>query len=236
MVGPRVQKIASVRDRFRGFAWGTLEREGEGGPTSTHSHERDGASGGFLKESRSAQLRRRLAPAGGAAASRFLPRRGTAGSAASRPSSPEGVGTLGGGRARVRPLGKDPEPFWIEKQPPQGASCVEPSVFRPREEVQADALPCPHRLPASLHLRSPTPTVLPRPFVLQVGSGWVGSPGRRCPRCTWRGRGLSPGFRPAVLALRVPLAPPPLDLGSSVWAFPPLFPRRRLPGLQEKEG
>lgn len=36
----------------------------------------------------------RLTPAGGAAASRFLPRQGTAGSAASWPSSPEGVGTL----------------------------------------------------------------------------------------------------------------------------------------------
>lgn len=205
MVGPKVQKIASVRDRFRGSEGGTLEREGEGGPTSTHSHERDGASGGFhLKESRSAQLRRRLAPAGGAAASRFLPRRGTASSSASRPSSPEGVGTLGGGRARVRPLGKDPEPFWIEKQPPQGASCVQPSVFRPREEVQADALPCPHRLPASLHLRSPTPTVLPRPFVLQVGSGWVGSPGRRCPRCTWRGRDCRRASDPQFSPLESP--------------------------------
>lgn len=100
MVGPRVQKIAAVSDRLRGSKpsapfclEGALEPDwspsGDYQPPPTATSRLKNQTGSTLRAGE------RLTPAGGAAASRFLPRQGTAGSAASWPSSPEGVGTLG---------------------------------------------------------------------------------------------------------------------------------------------
>lgn len=111
------------------------------------------------------------------------------------------------------------------------------SIIRPREEVQAGALPYPHRLPSCLP--PPLFTDPDRASQTLCSPGWErlgGFPGEEVPLLHAEGKGLSPGFRSTALAFRVPCAPPPLDLGSPGWAFPPLFACRRLPGLLEADG
>lgn len=103
MVGPRVQKIAAVSDRLRGseppgpFCFGGMGGTLEPDSSPSGDYRLPPTTASRMENQTGSTLRagERLTPAGGAAASRFLPRQGTAGSAASWPSSPEGVGTLG---------------------------------------------------------------------------------------------------------------------------------------------
>lgn len=118
------------------------------------------------------------------------------------------------------------------------------------------ALPAPTAcLPASRHLRSPTPAVLPRPFVLEVGSCWVGVPRGRGPRAPLGREGtpaspsapacptrvlLSPRLRlsrpDATFPSQIPPAPE-LPLPGILRVYTPPFPLlRHLRGLGEEGG
>ena len=132
----------------------------------------------------------------------------------------------------MQPLGKEPEPSGFGSGLSEAfAGGSFPSFGRERNCGEASS-PAPTAcLPAALHLRSPTPTVLPRPFVLEVGSCWVGgSRGKRFPLRYSERKGLSPRLPPSppqpsppgpTPSLRVPV--PPVSPGV------PQFP---LPGLR----
>lgn len=77
-----------------------------------------GEPGGSTLRVRAARRLRRLqTPAGGAAAPRFRPRRGSLLERNSRASVHGGGGDAGGGRERILPLGKEPESSLILKRP-----------------------------------------------------------------------------------------------------------------------
>lgn len=82
---------------------------------------------------------------------------------------------------------------------------MELSLIRPREEVQAGALPYPHRLPSCV---PPPPLSDPgRASQTLCSPGWEqldGFPGEEVSPLHVERKGLSLGFRPAVLAFRVP--------------------------------
>lgn len=175
-------------------------------PTSTHSHWCDG------ENQAGSTLRFEECPAAetpGTCRGRCClvvpPAPGHSGLSSFQAFVPGGGGDPRGGRARMLPLGKVPEPFRIEKQPHRGASCVELSVIRPGKEVQAGALPCPHRQPSCV---PPPPLSDPdRASQTLCSPGWErlgGFPREEVPQLHVEGKGLSPGFRSAVLALRVP--------------------------------
>ena len=151
----------------------------------------------------------------------------------------------------MQPLGKEPEPSGFGSGLSEAfAGGSFPSFGRERNCGEASS-PAPTAcLPAALHLRSPTPTVLPRPFVLEVGSCWVGgSRGKRFPLRSSERKGLSPRLPPSppqpsppgpTPSLRVPVAsrlawsPPVPASRPSPSVYRPPFPLLRHSEVSEK--
>lgn len=109
---------------------------GERGPFRIGSALRGGCGG-------ARHLQEALLPRGSAlAAASRLP-------GGSRAPVPGVGGDAGGGRERVQPLGKEPEPSDLEAASVRRLQ-EELSVIRPREEMWRGVLPCPHCLPSCL--------------------------------------------------------------------------------------
>ena len=87
-------------------------------------------------------------------------------------------------------------------------------------------LPPPPAFLPPLHLRSATPAVLPRPFVLEVGSCWVGVPRGRGPPAPLGREGTLASPPAPAFPSRVPLVPGPLS-ASQCLLFDPESPSAR---------
>ena len=152
----------------------------------------------------------------------------------SRAAVPGVGGDAGGGRERVQPLGKEPEPSRIWKRPQLGVCWRELSVFRPREEMWRGVLPCPHCLPSCL-----TPPPLPDPDRASqtlCSRGWEllggGFPGEEVPTALLEEEGTLASPPPRLPQPSPPSPTPPFSV--PVPPGPPGVPKFPLPGLHRR--